>query len=199
MRRVGKVIDWNDDRGFGFIAPRGGGRQIFVHVQDFTNARVRPSGGETVTYEQGVDERNRRKAIHVVIVSQQEFEMPGKVKRAPGFAILFLAGICVWTFLSEESFWGPVYYVGISIFTYLMYGLDKWRAENQVWRTPESFLHILALAGGWPGAMFGQRFLRHKVSKASFMTVFWLTVLINIVAYILIFTPVGEMMSDPFL
>ncbi len=70
-------------------------------------------------------------------------------------------------------------FVGISVATYLAYWWDKSAARNGRWRTPESTLHILALAGGWPGALIAQQVLRHKTQKRAFRLVFWLTVLVN--------------------
>ena len=63
--------------------------------------------------------------------------------------------------------------------SYIAYAIDKSAAQNQRWRTPESTLHLLALAGGWPGALVAQQVLRHKTKKASFRMVFWLTVVLN--------------------
>lgn len=47
------------------------------------------------------------------------------------------------------------------------------------WRVPENTLHLLALLGGWPGALYAQQTLRHKTQKTSFRIVFWMTVLAN--------------------
>ena len=49
---------------------------------------------------------------------------------------------------------------------------------------PQGRLHLLALAGGWPGALLAQQFLRHKSAKASFRTVFWATVVLNVAAFV---------------
>ncbi|WP_040500587.1 DUF1294 domain-containing protein, partial [Ideonella sp. B508-1] len=52
------------------------------------------------------------------------------------------------------------------------------------WRTPESTLHWMGLLCGWPGALLAQQVLRHKTSKTSFIVVFWLTVLVNVVGFV---------------
>ena len=64
------------------------------------------------------------------------------------------------------------------------YGLDKrWAGLGQR-RIPEKSLHVLALLGGWPGALLGQKFFRHKTQKLSFRIVFWLTTLLHIAAVV---------------
>lgn len=78
------------------------------------------------------------------------------------------------------DWWVLALYLGLSLFTYWIYGKDKQAARQNLWRTRESTLHLLALAGGWPGALLAQRRLRHKSRKASFQLVFWLTVVANI-------------------
>ena len=35
MRKHGTLTKWNDDRGFGFITPAKGDRDIFVHISEF--------------------------------------------------------------------------------------------------------------------------------------------------------------------
>jgi cold shock CspA family protein len=51
MRYQGKVTDWKDDRGFGFISPNGGGAKVFVHISAFRKGEARPVGNDLVTYE----------------------------------------------------------------------------------------------------------------------------------------------------
>jgi len=76
--------------------------------------------------------------------------------------------------------WLGYCYLLLSIITLLVYGKDKWAAKRQAWRTPEKTLHLLALLGGWPGALVGQTLFSHKKSKASFKRIFWLTVIGNV-------------------
>ena len=76
-------------------------------------------------------------------------------------------------------------YIGLSIVaSFLAYALDKSAAINGRRRTPEKTLHLLGLAGGWPGALLAQQLLRHKCSKGSFVAVFWITVAANVTVFI---------------
>ena len=60
-----------------------------------------------------------------------------------------------------------------------MYGFDKSAAQRGRQRTPENTLHIVALLGGWPGALLAQDLFRHKSSKAEVQWMFWTTVVVN--------------------
>ena len=73
----------------------------------------------------------------------------------------------------------------------MAYALDKSAAQQGAWRTRESTLHLLALCGGWPGALVAQQTLRHKSSKAEFRMVFWATVLLNMAALGFLVSPYG--------
>ena len=71
--------------------------------------------------------------------------------------------------------------VGIlSLVAFVAYGFDKRRAQASGQRVPENTLHLLALFGGWPGALFGQRIFRHKTQKFGFRVVFWLCVTLHL-------------------
>ena len=61
----------------------------------------------------------------------------------------------------------------MSTVTLLVYGWDKQRAVHGGRRIPERTLHLLAFFGGWPGAIFGQRYFRHKTKKVPFLILFW--------------------------
>ncbi|GAB2504916.1 DUF1294 domain-containing protein [Arenimonas alkanexedens] len=73
-----------------------------------------------------------------------------------------------------------VAYAGMSALTFAVYAFDKSAAKSGRQRTPESTLHMLALFGGWPGAMAAQHWLRHKSVKTAFLGTFWATVLLNL-------------------
>jgi uncharacterized membrane protein YsdA (DUF1294 family) len=106
-------------------------------------------------------------------------------------AVLFLIIVGVSVITSKISFLIFGLYITISLLTFIMYALDKSAARKGHWRTKESTLHLLSLAGGWPGAIAAQQKLRHKSKKQSFRLVFWVTVLINSGAFFCLLTPKG--------
>lgn len=71
--------------------------------------------------------------------------------------------------------------VVINVVTALIYAHDKSAARNQQRRTPESTLHLFALAGGWPTAWVVQQLLRHKWQKQAFQDTYAATVLVHMV------------------
>ena len=86
-----------------------------------------------------------------------------------------LSGKSAVEFLTANPVLGyPVLVVVMSITTFLTYGWDKRQAKTKGWRVPEKRLHTLAFLGGWPGAMFGQSYFRHKTQKNEFKIVTWL-------------------------
>lgn len=69
-----------------------------------------------------------------------------------------------------------------SLVSVVLYWRDKRASRRRGWRTPENTLHLWALLGGWPGALWAQQRFRHKTGKREFRRVFWLTVMLNIAA-----------------
>ena len=64
--------------------------------------------------------------------------------------------------------------------SFLRYALDKSAAGAGRRRTPESSLHLVDLLCGWPGGLIAQQLSRHKTVKASFQSIFWITVVVNL-------------------
>ena len=54
------------------------------------------------------------------------------------------------------------YLLANNIITFLLYGIDKWKAKRARWRIPESVLLGLAAIGGSIGAWLGMRVWHHK-------------------------------------
>lgn len=74
------------------------------------------------------------------------------------------------------------WYAATSLVTFFVYAADKSAARRNEWRTPERTLHLLALAGGWPGGMLAQKVLRHKSRKPMFHFVLWTSALLHLAA-----------------
>lgn len=70
-------------------------------------------------------------------------------------------------------------YLLTSSLAFAAYGIDKAAAIGEAWRIPEAFLHLLGLAGGWPGALIARRVFRHKTRKVSFQLTFWIVTTMN--------------------
>ena len=62
MRVNGTVKFFNQDRGFGFIAPEDGSKDVFVHVSAVQSSGLASIGeGDTVSFEIEDDRRGRGK------------------------------------------------------------------------------------------------------------------------------------------
>ena len=54
------------------------------------------------------------------------------------------------------------YLIAINVVTFLVYGIDKWKAKQGSWRISEATLLILAVFGGSIGALLGMKVWHHK-------------------------------------
>src|SRR4051794_39666473 len=54
-----------------------------------------------------------------------------------------------------------ILYVAASVAAVVAYRVDKSAAQSGGWRVAESTLHMLALIGGWPGALIAQKVFHH--------------------------------------
>jgi uncharacterized membrane protein YsdA (DUF1294 family)/cold shock CspA family protein len=196
MRYQRKITSWKDDRGFGFITPNGGGSQVFVHINSFTNRQRRPVDNETVTYDLKISAKGRAQAEKVAF-EDDRIRLVGSPQRG-NFSLLLATAFLFFVAWSTLSGTLPLAMLGIylaaSAVTFIAYALDKTAAKNDQWRTQESTLHLLALAGGWPGALAAQRLLRHKSKKLSFRIQLWITILLNCSLLGWLFTAAGAKM-----
>ena len=191
MKKRATIIRWNATQGFGFMRSADTPADVFFHVKDWAGGGERPSEGLAVVYEE----------IHVggkgprgVAVRPASMDRASGVRRTAGpvrrqgsgadgnpapALLLMVVYACLlgWAVYTGRLSVGiALATLPLSIVTFLAYWRDKSAAERGAWRTSEQTLHGLSLVGGWPGAWFAQRLLRHKSRKASFRAVYWGTV-----------------------
>ncbi|MEI2795827.1 DUF1294 domain-containing protein [Pseudoxanthomonas sp. F11] len=192
MERLGKVSEWNDDRGFGFIAALDGQpARVFFHVRDYRLDGRRPEVGELVKFsaQRQVDGKWRAQAVRRTAPAARSAKPAAPARaaaRRPGSALpgalatMAYALLLAWAIrtgrLPLEAVFVPLV---LSAITFVAYALDKHAAQAGRWRTPESTLHLLELAGGWPGAWIAQQTLRHKSRKPGYRVVYWMMVVLH--------------------
>ena len=64
---IGTVKFFNTTKGFGFIAPEGGGKDVFVHATALERAGMRGlTEGQKVSFETGEDRRTGKVAVTTI-------------------------------------------------------------------------------------------------------------------------------------
>lgn len=61
-----------------------------------------------------------------------------------------------------------VYVAAVNAVAFVVYGVDKYKAQKAKWRIRESTLLLLAAIGGSAGAWLGMKIWRHKTRHAKF-------------------------------
>lgn len=61
-----------------------------------------------------------------------------------------------------------VYVAAVNAVAFVVYGVDKYKAQKAKWRIRESTLLLLAVIGGSAGAWLGMKIWRHKTRHAKF-------------------------------
>ncbi|WP_024868176.1 DUF1294 domain-containing protein [Pseudoxanthomonas suwonensis] len=192
MEQLGKVAEWNGDRGYGFVQPLEAGLpRVFFHVREYRQDGRRPEAGELVRYRARRQEDGRWRADAVrraVAPRRREATAPTRSAKRTGGGDAWAVWLAVAAHLVALG-WAlqsgrlqplvPLVLLCLCCAAWIACVLDKHAARHGRWRIPESTLHLLELLGGWPGAAAAQQVLRHKTRKLSYRVGFWLAVLAN--------------------
>ncbi len=190
MRSKGRITSWNAARGYGFIAPAGGGKQVFVHIRAFASRDLRPALNASLSYTLAADRQGRPCAADAVLAGDRS--PPVAIRRTVPLPVLGAAAVfhaagsgCI----DGEAPRLDACPVCLRQPVHLPRLRPRQKPGKGTWRTQESTLHLLALAGGWPGALVAQQQLRHKSRKRSFRSMFRVTVMVNCAALGWLSTP----------
>lgn len=118
MRQQGRLTEWNDDRGFGFIAPLDGGPRVFVHISEFPRDKRRPMKLDLVAYDVDKDDRGRLRGTQVLYMAQTGTARTTPQSTTTGgrqlSIMLAVSVLLVGMFIAAESYLGPSF-VGKSL------------------------------------------------------------------------------------
>lgn len=201
MQLTGKVVFWQDQKGFGFLLCDQTQQKLFFHIRDFLpqpveTRKARPAEGDCLAFSLAHDKQGRPIATglhwldskpvtrastqNALARSKNTVDLNYTQDVALYFRAAFLMLVIIALLFGTLPYLLPMLYLEASLFTYWLYQADKNAAiARQPQRLPEESLQMFSLIGGWPGALFAQKKLAHKRSKALFQREFWLIVLAN--------------------
>jgi len=105
----GQLTTWKDDRGFGFIKPDKGGKEVFLHISALKGAGRRPKVGDAILYEQVAEPDGKIRAAKASIQGVVPHPLPTKRKNTKGslletaFGVVILAVIALITIQFSRS------------------------------------------------------------------------------------------------
>jgi cold shock CspA family protein len=93
----GALKTWKEDRGFGFISPDDGGKDIFIHISALKGTSRRPITGDVIYYQVAKDNRGKYKAINAYIegVEILEDKSTGLLNNKKAIMLMALAVVVV--------------------------------------------------------------------------------------------------------
>jgi uncharacterized membrane protein YsdA (DUF1294 family)/cold shock CspA family protein len=174
----GRLDEWNDARGFGFIDDTRSQRRVFVHIKDFVGASRRPAMGDEVSFALFTGRQGRPAATRVRILGATrrgaasgragQTAAPLRVTIRIVGALVIATAVIFSVVAGRTPMWLAGCYLAAGFISFGAYWLDKRAAAEGTWRTKEATLHFLDLAFGIAGGWLAQGLLRHKTSKQAF-------------------------------
>lgn len=203
MRDQGRLVEWFDDKGYGFIQPNDSSKdRVFLHIKDFARQGPRPITGCALEYEVQLDGQGRYKAKQVIYLkasqTQKKSQQQSNLQKSKSattlqpmqiLCITYIVMIALMTISGVLNSMVLLFISIINALTYWMYAQDKEAAQSGNRRVPENTLHTLAFLGGWPAAWLAQQRLRHKTQKQPFRKIYFCTIVFNILLIVWLISP----------
>lgn len=142
MERLGKVSEWNDDRGFGFLAPLDGEPAlVFFHVRDYRLDGRRPEVSELVkfTAQRQPDGKWRARAVRRTVPVARHAKPAARAAAAPrpasplagATAVVLYALFIGWAIRGNRLPVEAIFVaLAVSAITFVVYALDKHAAQT---------------------------------------------------------------------
>jgi cold shock CspA family protein len=70
----GTIITWKADRGFGFIKPEDGGKEVFVHIKGLNHRQYQPNIGDKIEYKLTTDRTGRIRAYDGLVDGVEPYQ-----------------------------------------------------------------------------------------------------------------------------
>ena len=203
MRDQGRLVEWFDDKGYGFIQPNDASKdRVFLHIKDFARQGPRPIVGCALEYTVLLDGEGRFRAQQVMYLkaSQTQKILPKpknvnvqqqKLKPMQIACVGYILALAVFTLLGLLSGMVLLFISIINAMTYWLYAQDKEAALLGNRRVPEQTLHVLSFLGGWPTAWLAQEKMRHKTQKQPFRKIYFCTIALNILLILWLISPLN--------
>lgn len=83
-----------------------------------------------------------------------------------------------------------LYIIALTIVTFVVYGIDKYKATHKKWRIPEATLIGLAIIGGSFGALAGMKIWHHKTLHPKFKYGIPIIIIFQVIALVWWFWPI---------
>lgn len=96
------------------------------------------------------------------------------------FALVFYLVLAIAVALNWLPLWLLIGYGVLGLVAFVVFGLDKRAAVKDNPRTAELKLWMLALIGGFGGAMLAMGLFRHKTSKRGFLWPFYAATVLHL-------------------
>ncbi|MBL4659024.1 MAG: excalibur calcium-binding domain-containing protein [Alcanivoracaceae bacterium] len=113
---TGQLKRWNEDKGFGFINPKKGGGDVFIHISALRNMSRRPIVGDIIFYQIDLDKGGRKRAVKarikgvVITQSRKKCKNTTSYKRksfSKSFAFMLIISAVIFVYdrnFKEDSF-----------------------------------------------------------------------------------------------
>ncbi|MCP3933591.1 MAG: cold shock domain-containing protein [Bacteroidetes bacterium] len=93
----GKLVRWNEDRGFGFITSTSAKGDVFIHISELKNMARKPKVGDTIFFDLVTEKNGKNKAINASIegVAKKTIKRPktrrkNRKNRSSGVILLII-------------------------------------------------------------------------------------------------------------